>query len=155
MKKFLACAVAAVLFCSCAAAEDIDLSGLSFAQLVALRDRLNLAIWQSQEWQEVTVPQGIWKVGEDIPAGRWTVKCAADFTAVIEHGDELNENKNGIAAKAQKGRAVICSPKYRHYEKGVDLTEYSFEAVDGDYVGIWNCDVIFMPYSGKPDLGFK
>lgn len=154
MRRVLSCVLAALLLCSAAIAEEIDLSGLTFDQLVALRDRLNLAIWQSREWQEVTVPQGIWKVGEDIPAGDWTVCCAVDFTAVIEYGG-LNETGNGIDFKAQKGKATICSPKYRHYEKGVDLVEYSFSVSEGDYIGIWNCDVIFMPYSGKPDLGFK
>ena len=50
--------------CSCA--EDIDLSGMSIDELVELKDRINLAIWNSQEWEEVTVPQGEWIVGEDI-----------------------------------------------------------------------------------------
>ncbi len=39
-------------------ATDIDLSHMSFEDLVTLKDQINLAIWNSKEWQEVTVPQG-------------------------------------------------------------------------------------------------
>ena len=56
MKKFLFSFIVLVLLITSAAADPVDLSGMSFDELVALRDQLNLAIWNSQEWQEVTVP---------------------------------------------------------------------------------------------------
>lgn len=155
MKKIFLLLIAVCMMTSFAAADSIDLSGMSYTDLVTLKDRINLAIWNSQEWQEVTVPQGIWKVGEDIPAGTWTVRCAAAFTAVIEFGPELDENGTEINYKTRRGRCTLDSPDYRHYEKNVSISEYSFTVNEGDYIEITNCDLIFTPYAGKPDFGFR
>lgn len=155
MKRLFAMLMALVCVFSCAAAEDIDISGLSFDQLVALRNRINLAIWNSREWQEVTVPQGVWIVGEDIPAGSWSVRCAADFTAVVTIGDELYENGQDVKPTLYSFYKRIESPNYRHYEPGVSLESFSFTVKNGDFISISGCDVIFSPASGKPDLGFR
>ena len=154
MKRII-CILLLVCITSFASAESIDISGLSYEELVALKEKINLAIWNSKEWQEVIVPQGIWKVGEDIPAGSWTVRCAAAFTAVIEFGPDLDETGNDIKYQTRRGRCTIESPEYRHYKEHVSIEEYSFTVYDGEYIQIVNCDVIFTPYSGKPDLGFK
>ena len=78
MKKLITVILILALILPVAALADLpDLSGLSFNELVQLRDQLNLAIWNSQEWQ-VTVPIGVWKVGEDIPVGKWTIRAASE-----------------------------------------------------------------------------
>ena len=154
MKKLI-CLLLLVCVTATATAESIDLSSMSYDELVALKDRINLAMWNSQKWQEVIVPQGIWKVGEDIPAGSWTVRCAAAFTAVIEFGPDLTENGDDIEYKTRRGRCTLDSPEYRHYKKNISIEQYSFTVEEGDYILIVNCDLIFTPYSGKPDLGFK
>lgn len=153
--KRLICILILICMTTFATAESIDISGLSFDELVALKDRINLAIWKSKEWQEVLVPQGIWKVGEDIPAGSWTVRCAAAFTAVIEYGPDLDTAGTNIDYSTRRGRCTLESPDYRHYEKNVSIEQYSFTVNDGEYIQIVNCDLIFTPYAGKPDLGFK
>ena len=53
MKKLVALVLAIVLSAGIALAEGIDLSGMSYDELVALKDRINLAMWQSDEWQMV------------------------------------------------------------------------------------------------------
>lgn len=64
MKKALSLFLAIMLLIvSIPAMADVDLTGMTYAELVALKDQINLAIWNSSEWQEVTVPQGVWKVG--------------------------------------------------------------------------------------------
>ena len=72
MKRTLCIILAFVLVLTLAPAAfaDVDLSGMSFDELVALKDQINLALWNSADWQEVTVPQGVWQVGADIPAGK-------------------------------------------------------------------------------------
>lgn len=68
--------IAAVALAACLAAPalaDIDLSGLSFEELLELQKQVTTALWASDGWQEVTVPTGIYEVGTDIPAGRWNV----------------------------------------------------------------------------------
>lgn len=154
MKKFI-CLLLALLIPTMALASTIDLSGLSFDELVELKEQINLAIWESQEWQEVEVPQGVWKVGEDIPAGHWTVRPIDGLRAKVDLGDTLNENETDIKSNLYFGSAFIYSKAHKDYNAQTDLSEFSFVVKDGDYIQIRLGSVIFTPYTGKPDLGFK
>lgn len=154
MKKLFSLFLTALLFCSSAAADPVDLSGMSFDELVALRDQLNLAIWNSQEWQEVTVPAGIWIVGQDIPAGHWSIRVAAkkDFF-YVSCFDALNEIEQRPASGARLVQQKIASPGYSAFgEINPESTDLILE--DGWFFKC-NGSVIFTPYTGKPDLGFK
>lgn len=152
-----------LLLTGIALAEGIDLSGLTYEELVALKDQINLAIWNSSEWQEVTVPQGVWKVGEDIPAGTWTVRCADTARdsymmneCDLSWGEQLSENGQSIAWKGRYDLVTLYNPNNEHYNEG-ELTEYTFTVQEGDYIIIdnsYNC-AVFIPYAGKPSLGFK
>lgn len=138
-------------------AEDIDLSGLSYAELVALKDRINLAMWKSEEHFEVTVPRGTWIVGVDIPAGHWTVKCHPSTWATrISWGDHLNENKESISywGRYSIGNTVY-NPNNETFDPINEWSEYSFEVQDGDYIEIEYGAAVFMPYSGKASFTFK
>lgn len=156
MKKICLLVLALVLVGSFAFAE-VDLSGMSYDELVALKDQINLAIWSSQEWQEVTVPVGVWKVGEDIPAGHWTITVAPNGPtswAYVSVGTALD----------QTGKAIdIMSTSY-YYSQDIkldgsdgisNLVQIDYEFKDGAYVIIDFSDVVFAPYAGKPSLGFK
>lgn len=154
MKK-LVCLILALFMFPMIAFAEVDLSGMSYDELVALKDKINLAIWNSKEWQEVTVPQGTWEVGKDIPAGSWTVRCAIAYFGMISIGEKLDESGTGIDYHSRIGSEVITSPDYKLYQKGKDVPEYSFTVKDGDYIVIMECDMTFTPYTGKPDLGFK
>lgn len=154
MKKLFILCLSVLLLISAAAADPVDLSGMSYDDLVALRDQLNLAIWNSREWQEITVPAGIWTVGEDIPAGHWSIRVAGElsFTNVI-YFEKLDRASLG--------------PDYNGYYflrqiNTADMAEYGLNgatSLDLNMQAGWyfQCDksVIFTPYSGKPDLGFK
>lgn len=159
--KRLICAILVLLIMNSwtigwAVAEDIDLSNLSFDQLVALKDRINLAIWNSDEWQEVVVPQGLWVVGEDIPAGHWTVEPYPKCKSLVSIGDTLTEDGQKVLSYTDRFfDAFIVSPEYQGYKQGEHKTSFDFEFKNGDYVYISSGDVIFKPYSGKPSLGFK
>ena len=72
MKKLLAFSLAAFLLFSCALA-DVDLSALSYDQLLDLQKAVTEEIMNRPEWKAVTVPAGQWKVGEDIPAGSYSI----------------------------------------------------------------------------------
>lgn len=156
MRKVFLLVFVLVLVGSIAFAE-VDLSGMSFEELVALKDQINLAIWNSQEWQEVTVPVGVWKVGEDIPAGHWTITVAPNGPtswAYVSVGTALD----------QTGKAIdIMSTSY-YYSQDIkldgsdgisNLVQIDYEFKDGAYVIIDFSDVVFAPYAGKPSLGFK
>lgn len=154
MKKTLAFLLALFLLAGSAAAE-VDLSGMTFDELVALKDQINQALWSSKEWQEVTVPAGIWTVGKDIPAGSWTIRTASDLgNANIYYFRQLD--------------AVGMGPDYMDYFAfrqiiGSAISEYNDTGIpvslDLDLQSGWyfqtDSAVIFTPFAGKPDLGFK
>ena len=73
------------------AGSAFDLSALTYNELVALKDQINLAMWNSQEWQEVEVPKGVYVIGEDIPVGKWTIKAADGISAFVCWGDVLDD----------------------------------------------------------------
>ena len=155
MKKLIAIILIVCMTIPFASAEDVDLTGMSYDQLVALKDRINLAIWNSQEWQEVTVPQGVWIVGSDIPAGTWDVKCGTDGYADVYYGDELRDDGVSVKINERFYHEIVVSPDYRRYEAGKDRDVLTIDIREGDYVVIEDSSVIFMPTAGKPDLGFK
>ena len=152
MKKLLVCVLALILI-GCAALAEIDLSGLSYEELVELKDKLNLAMWESEEWQEVEVPIGIWKVGEDIPAGHWTIGIEGkkNYAKVIL-GKAVDENEASLIGVIADN--MIATEDHSFYST-VHQSEISLELLDGQYIWIQSCPVIFTPYTGKPDLGFK
>ena len=144
-----------VLSTSTVFATDIDLSGMSYDELIALKDKINLAIWNSKEWQEVKVPQGVWKVGEDIPAGHWTIEAYDGDWANIKVGTEIDDMGKSVKRSNRYYYAQVTSETYRSYKPDNDVPAIDVELIDGDYIEIENASVIFKPYSGKPGLGFK
>lgn len=75
MKKVLVAVIVLVTMFACCftCAEEVDLSSFSYNDLISLQKRINKEIMSRPEWKEVTVPVGTWKVGEDIPAGTYSI----------------------------------------------------------------------------------
>lgn len=157
MKKFYSVVFALIIILlipafAFAASNEIDLSGMSYDELVELKDRINLAIWESEEWEEVEVPQGVWKVGADIPAGKWTIKTQPSAVVNVYVGDEL---KNGGVDVKVKATERIMDEKYKYFDPKSNVTEWTIELEDGQYVKVDFGVAVFSPYAGKPSLGFK
>ena len=153
MKKLIALLLA-LLLPAAALADMPDITGLSYDELVQLKDQINIAMWNSQEWQEVNVPEGVWLVGEDIPAGHWTIRAAHEMGYLyVSVFDKLDEFGKGPAHGAfywdQDIRGEKIDNKFL-----MCPTETDVELTDGLYINV-SGDTIFTPYSGKPDLGFK
>lgn len=158
MKKILALILVMLSFASVAfAGSDFDLSGLTYDELVALKDQINLAMWNSEEWQEVIVPQGVWLVGEDIPEGHWTISCAGGYCTNLSFGTKLDETGKSI----DYWNSELCfsdtvyGTDSSFFDPKSDKVITDFELKDGTYVIIETSNAIFTPYSGKPSLGFK
>ena len=132
---------------------DIDLSKLSYDELVELKDQINLAIWNSEEWQEVEVPHGVWLVGTDIPEGKWTVTASDRCSLRFYIGKELDET--GAALKPNNQWWRLKSSSRSSFDPADDIESITVELQKGTYVYIDEGSVIFTPYSGKPSLGFK
>lgn len=155
MKRFFALILVLLSLTGTVYADTIDLSGMTYEELVSLKNRINLAIWNSQEWQEVTVPQGVWKIGRDIPAGHWTIRMIENTRTSwcgLTYCTELDET--GLEG-SRKGKFYIYKQLARPGSSYSAALQIDIELKDGTYLIIDNSDVIFTPFYGKPSLGFK
>lgn len=139
MKKLLVFLLALTLL-STAALAEIDLSGMTYDELLDLRAQVDQALWASDGWQEVDVPSGVYVVGEDIPAGRWTLTCDSVMSSLVIYptkADYDNQTYN------MKDMAVVSSDN-----------PYNLTAVAGECIAISGNAVTFKPYTSAA-LGFK
>ena len=130
MKKLI-CILLLVCMTTFAAAETIDLSGLSFDELMALRDQLSAELISRPEWKEVVVPSGTWVVGKDIPVGEYSLSPG---------------NGGGYIRIQRNGRSYIS--------QGIRDESDAFGKVElktGDVIEIERGSIVFAPPVG---LGF-
>ena len=116
------------------ASSTVDFSTYTYAELKQLQTRLNAALWASDGWQKVTVPPGVYIVGQDIPAGRWQISEARD-AYFRSYKTRKNGDLSGILQYS-------------------DLKEPFVVFLDeGNYVEILHGSVYFAPYVSG--LGFS
>ena len=144
-----------LLLFSVPACAEVDLSGMTYDELVELKDKINLALWNSEEWQEVEVPQGVWKVGEDIPVGHWTIKASKETgstTVYVAWG--IKEDGKEVTIAEDHDNLFYWIKIYGEKGNG-DLHEWDYDFQEGMYIQIENSNAIFTPYTGKPSLNFR
>ena len=56
---------------------DVDLSSMSYDELVTLSQQITVEIMSRPEWKEVSVPTGTWEIGTDIPAGMYSIRTTS------------------------------------------------------------------------------
>lgn len=125
---------------------EMDLSGMTFAELIALKEQINLAMWNCDEWQEVFVPQGVYEVGVDIPAGKWTIE-PADMIAQLLWGTQLENN--GTTCSTDIAFDVITSRDYNRFRPTKDITHVDYDLAEGQYICIRGYSVVFKPFTGR------
>lgn len=156
MKKLFCLLLTLVLIPIVAFADLPDISGLSFDELIELKQKINLALWSADEWQDVVVPVGAWKIGEDIPAGKWTITVASDdpdASIFVTFCDKLDGSGNN----ADFGGRFCYYTTLRHKDSADETDPYfvDLECYKGNYIIIKFGPARFTPYTGKPDLGFN
>lgn len=158
MKKLLCTLLSLVLLCCLAlpvCAEEIDLSVLTWDELLDLKAQITMEQLTRDEWQEVEVPQGVWVVGEDVPVGKWTITCKTGYSTRIKWGKYLDKSQNNVDYFEDFGDAeTVYNPNWDSYRHG-EVTQYTFEPPEGYYIVIDFGPATFTPFTGKPDLGFK
>ena len=122
--------------------EVFDLSSLSFDELKALEKQIIKEMISRPEYKEVTVPLGVYKVGEDIPAGKWTI-TGFDVPGKVTWGKALDEY--GVEIPYNQRIA-----EFTHWgaEDSID-----WNLVEGTYIVVIISSVKFSPYIPK-SLGF-
>ena len=162
MKKLIAVFLLCCMFIQPAFAE-IDLSSLSFDELAELRRNCQFEMMNRPEWKEVQVPQGIWQVGKDIPAGDWIIKCAdvgrtnVSMRICVFLWGEGYPKDESFEYKKRVGRITVANPEnkyYSEYENGTP-TEAKVHLEEGQYVVIenhYNAAVFMRDFTTAPFL---
>ena len=94
MKKLIAVCMVLGLLLSCAAAET-DLSSMSYDDLVQLQKKVVFEIMSRPEWKQVTVPAGSWRVGDDIPAGYYSISTDDQALVIVWRKNKDDYDDNG------------------------------------------------------------
>lgn len=145
MKKLISVLLLLCMLTAPAFAE-IDLSSLSFDELVELRQKCQSEMMSRTEWKEVQVPQGVWQVGKDIPAGDWIIKCAdvgrenVNMRICVFRWGEGYPKDELFEYKKKFGDIKIANPEnkyYEQYENGTP-TEAKIHLEAGQYIVIEN-----------------
>ena len=122
--------------------EGIDLSAMSFEELKTLEQQIIKEIISRPEYKEVTVPLGTYKVGVDIPAGKWTIS-GLDNSGIVCWGKGIDEY--GVEIPYDK---MIAN--FTHWDEGDSI---DWDLVEGTYIVVTISPVKFSPYIPK-SLGF-
>ena len=98
MRKILLVVLAILLMTPAfASAETIDLDSMTWAQLKVLYGKVANELWSREETQEVEVPAGIYKIGTDIPAGKWSIYPHPNLYVSMTYGKELNSSGTSVS----------------------------------------------------------
>ncbi len=144
MKKFVAISLVVIMVLSLhfSFAEDIDLSAFSYEELSALENRIIAEMISRPEYKVVKVPLGVYKVGVDIPAGKWTIS-GFDGSGIVYWGKGLDEYGVEIPYN-------MLISDFTHWGDGDSI---DWNLVEGTYIVVTISPVKFSPYVPK-SLGF-
>ena len=145
MKRISISIVFLLLLIPAFAFAEVDLSGMSYDDLVSLSKQVGMAIMQSEEFDSVTVPKGIWEVGVDIPEGTWII-TPANQMCMIAYGKSIDESGNDMS-------------QYDSGNSGADLynsnDSWRLTAKSGNYICVKIGPAVFTSDTGSTGLGFK
>ena len=134
-------------------ADSIDLSGMSLADLVKLQEQVTMAMWRTEEWQEVTVPAGLYTVGVEIPAGKWTITATPNASMEqVEIGSKLDDTGMGISWGGSYESNYLYGKQSWAYDES-KMNSWDVTLTDGLYINL-AAAMIFTPYAG-PSFSFK
>ena len=141
--------LAVFLFCFSSFAEyDNPFENLTFDQLIYVRQYLDDYIFSRPEFKKVTVPEGIYKIGSDIPAGEYEIFSLPDSQTSVVYFDKLNELGSSHSDDAVYQWEVISDID------GLGAKSYHFTFADGNYVKISIGSAVFTTYIG-PSFTFE
>lgn len=70
------------------------------------------AMWETDEWQRVEVPAGVYEVGVEIPAGEWTLSNSKWFSVRV--GSKLDETKTEVDRQSVKASELVEIKEYKN-----------------------------------------
>ena len=125
MKKALSVILCAmlVLLTSSALATDVDLSSLSYDDLLALKLKIDTEVMSRPETKSVSVPIGVYEVGVHIPAGEYSLAQDGGYTTItVAKAADFSDYGNIVGSTSVEevgiGRFVLEEGQYVKVEHG-------------------------------------
>ena len=150
MKRFLSLLIAAMLVFPCLAFAETDLSHLSLEELESLRLDVCAEILSRSQWGSVTVPEGFYVIGEDIPSGHWTIKPEPGQYFLIEYflrTDDTGKRPADILVHDYYTDSVCDPASEMSYVSGV--SQIDLDLKEGYHLVISYGSAIFEPFTGR------
>lgn len=132
------------------------LDNFSWEQLIALKSAINMEQMKREEWQSVSVPHGVYRVGEDIPSGKWTIICTEGRSCYVEIGTKVKASGSSLDFSGLIDNAWIYNKNHKKYDTS-EVSAFTIELHDGEYVLVdtMGAPATFTPFTGNSSLGFK
>ena len=130
-----------------------DLSGYDWQGLIDLRARCGLAMWGACEGK-ASLTAGVYVIGTDIPAGKYTIAPREGGTCFIYWGDALDATGQGLSFEGDIFNSeYLKSETFAYYTAG-DATKVTWDMKDGQFFIVDDGVAVFgAPEAAK--LGFK
>ena len=125
-------------------------SSKSWDELLEIQSQLIDAFHASDGWQEVTVPAGNYRIGTDIPAGRWNMRVSEGSTAFVSLGTAYQDDNVSLAYPYGDEQISLNDSSF----PGITLSELIWDFTDGCYFIVENAPVVFTPEIGAPFASF-
>ena len=151
MKKFIVAILSLIMILTCSfSLADVDISGLTYDELVNLVNEAQMLIMKSDKWQEVEVPEGTYLIGTDIPAGKWTISCNEHYYVELEVGYKIKPNGSVdmLADMDNYMYSSLYGQKYSLYNEG-DTSFITWDLKEGQYIRISKGSAYFTPFKGN------
>ena len=133
-------------------AQTIDFSTMTLSELVKLSEQITMAMWKTEEWQEVKVPAGLYQVGVEIPAGKWTITATPQtYSGTVKIGTQLEDNGLDISWLYSESNNLYGTDSWAYNES--KMNSWTVTLTDGMFIKM-EAAMIFTPYAG-PSFTFK
>lgn len=123
-------------------------SVFSFDDIVSLKSNIDRVLFEMDDFQQVVVPEGIYTVGKDIPAGDWNIISVSGEQSTVSYFEKLNEYKTSYDESGYYWWDRVCNfPDY-------EVKSIHLELREGMYIRISLAPVVFSTYTG-PSFTFN
>ena len=93
----------------------------SFQELMEEKESLCKALWYAEEWEEVLLPIGTYKVGRDVPEGECTFEAYDYARPMIQYGKNLRKGSASMhSTNDAEIEAILTSKKLEFFDPMLD-----------------------------------
>ena len=155
MKKLIAIILIIALLLPAAAFSENPFSEYTVEQLYIILAAVREEILQKSQWDEVTVPPGHYVIGEDIPAGHWTIKYSPGEVSLIDYFK--NADSTGImpADSLYDLESWAIGDPENELSSLYDKKEIDLQLTEGYHINIGYGSAVFIPFTGRQSPFFN